>query len=481
MKLMEKLFNGRGYIDGITIINLTGEILFTAKFNNKLMNAPEIEYEVVGKNFLEVYENLSEETSSTYRSMALGVPIYVENQVLKSKDRHEIKITSLSIPIKSGNSIVGAVDISVDETNAEAFRKDMMAIKEIQMADVGSLGMDTNAFENHRVGTLKGHERVARYSLDSIITNNREMRVLKEYVAVAAGCDLPTLIYGETGTGKEVFAHAIHQVSERRNRPFISQNCAAIPENLLESILFGTARGAFTGAVDNVGLFEMADGGTLLLDEINSMPLHLQSKLLRVLEERTVRSVGSRKEIGVDIKIIAATNEEPLKCIEKGILRRDIYYRLSALNMNIPPLRQRKDDIPLLVNHMVLKHNKTFGKQVKYVCQNLLEELSRYHWPGNIRELENIIIHGISMAGPTQERLNYQDIAMKMEELRFYDGQAAEAAMAIKPLNEMVQDYEKTAIHQVLRKTDYNVSKAAKLLSVPRQTLQRKSKQYDLI
>lgn len=478
---MEKLFNGRGYIDGITIINLKGEILFTAKFNNKLMNTPEVQYEVVGKKFLDVYENLDEETSSTYRAMALGVPIYMENQVLKSKERQEIKITSLSIPIKSGNSIVGAIDLSVNETNAEMFKKDFMAIKEVQLSDAGLLDMSTALFENHRVGSLKGHEREAKYSLDSIITNNREMMSLKDYVLVAAGCDLPTLIYGETGTGKELFAHAIHKVSQRKDKPFISQNCAAIPENLLESILFGTSKGAFTGALDNVGLLEMANGGTLLLDEINSMPLHLQSKLLRVLEEGTVRSVGSKKEIPVDIKIIAAINEEPVKCIEKGFLRKDIYYRLSALNMNIPPLRHRKDDIPLLVNFMVLKYNKIFKKNVKYVCQHLLEKLSSYHWPGNIRELENIIIHGISMAKQDQERLNYQDIALKMKELQLYDGDGIKQETQIKPLNEMIQSYEKAIIDDVLRKTGYNVSQAGKVLSVPRQTLQRKAKHYDLI
>lgn len=466
MKLMDKLFNGKGYIDGITIIDLAGEILFTAKFNNKLTPSPDENYEIIGKKFLEVYENLSEKTSSTYQAMTLGMPVYKENQILKSKDRKEINISSLSIPIKSGNRIVGAIDLSVSEN------------EEIKKTGIEVQDISTTCFNNNNVITLSQNNYNAKYTIESIITKNRHMKELKKYIHVAASCNLPTLIYGETGTGKELFAHAIHNASTRKSKPFISQNCAAIPENLLESILFGTSKGAFTGAIDNIGLLEIANGGTLLLDEINSMPIHLQSKLLRVLEEGVFRRIGAKDETEVDIKIIAAINEEPLKCIEKGLIRRDIYYRLSSMHINIPPLKDRKDDIPALINFMILKHNKIFGKNIKYVSKEILDNLNHYHWPGNIRELENVIIYGLSMADKNQETLNYEDIEKKMKELMYVN---TDESIELKPLTDMIQNYEKELIQNALIKTDFNVSHASKILSVPRQTLQRKAKGYNLI
>lgn len=464
MELNKNLFNGKGYIDGITIIDVKGEILFTAKFNNKL-NSENIEnYEVVGKNFLEVYENLNSENSSTYKSMQLGVPLYIENQTLKAKGKKEIKITSLSVPIKSGNKIVGAIDLSVSENDAKN--------------SDDNIEIDHEIFEKNNVNKLKFNQNQAKYVTESIITNNEKMIELKKHINIVAGCDLPTMIYGETGTGKELFAQSIHNSSKRRDKPFISQNCAAIPDTLLESILFGTSKGAFTGAVDNKGLLELADGGTLFLDEINSMPLHLQSKLLRVLQDGTFRSIGAKESKSVDIKVIAAINEEPLKAIERGNLRRDIYYRLSVLNINIPPLRERKDDIPLLVSFNVAKYNNVFNKNIKYVSNKLYDKLRDYDWPGNIRELENVIIHGISVVDKTKEKLEFKDIEEKYNELIQFN---SDIKFKIEPLTEMVDNYERCIIEKTLKQVEYNVTKASKLLNIPRQTLQRKAKQHNLI
>ncbi|MBP1926056.1 arginine utilization regulatory protein [Sedimentibacter acidaminivorans] len=464
MELNKNLFNGKGYIDGITIIDIKGEILFTAKFNNKLNSENNENYEVVGKNFLDVYENLNNENSSTYKSMQLGVPLYIENQILKSKGKKEIKITSLSVPIKSGNKIVGAIDLSVSE-NDDKNSEDNIEI-------------DSEIFEKNNMNKLNSVGNQAKYVAESIITNNARMLELKNHINVVADCDLPTMIYGETGTGKELFAQSIHNASKRKEKPFISQNCAAIPDTLLESILFGTSKGAFTGAVDNKGLLELADGGTLFLDEINSMPLHLQSKLLRVLQDGTFRSIGAKESKSVDIKVIAALNEEPLKAIERGYLRRDIYYRLSVLNINIPPLRDRKDDIPLLVSFNVAKYNKVFNKNIKYVSNKLYDKLRDYDWPGNIRELENVIIHGLSVVDKTKEKLEFRDIEDKYNELIQFN---EDVELKIEPLTEMVNNYERCIIEKTLKHVEYNVTKASKLLNIPRQTLQRKAKQYNLI
>jgi len=465
---MKNLFNGKGYIDGITIIDLKGEILFTAKFNNKLNSVNEEIYEVVGKNFLDIYENLDGESSSTYKSMELGVPLYVENQTLKSKGKKQIKITSLSVPIKSGSKIVGAIDLSVSE-NEENNDNDN---------DNDNIEIDSEIFEKNNVNKLKSNGNQAKYVAESIITNNKKMIELKRYLSIVAECDLPTMIYGETGTGKELFAQSIHNASKRKDKSFIAQNCAAIPDTLLESILFGTSKGAFTGAVDNKGLLELADGGTIFLDEINSMPMHLQSKLLRVLQDGTFRSIGAKEVKNVDIKIIAALNEEPLKAMERGALRRDIYYRLSVLNINIPPLRERKDDIPLLVSYNISKYNKVFNKNIKYVSNKLYDKLKKYDWPGNIRELENVIIHGLSIVDKSKEKLEFSDIEEKYNEMIQLN---SDVQFNIEPLTEMVASYEKSIIEKALKQVEYNVTKASKLLDIPRQTLQRKAKQYNLI
>jgi arginine utilization regulatory protein len=464
MEIFKNLFNGRGYIDGITIINVSGEILFTAKFNNKLNSTVDENYDTLGKNFFEVFNNLTPETSSMYKSMELGVPIYAENQKLKPNKKNEIKITSLSIPIKSGNRIVGAIDLSSSEIE---FKEDSRVIK-----------IDHEMFKNTNVNKLNDRNSYATYSVENIISNNEKMLELKNYAKVAANCDLPVMIYGETGTGKEILAHAIHNLSNRKNAPFIAQNCASIPDSLLESVLFGTAKGAFTGAIDNVGLLELSDGGTLFLDEINSMPINLQSKLLRVLQDGTFRSIGSKEVKKVNVKIISALNIEPAQAIRLGQLRSDIYYRLSTMVLKIPPLRERKDDIPLLLNFFISKHNEVFGKNIKYVSKELCSKLMSYDWPGNIRELEHVIIYGLSVVSKNKESMEVSDIQNKLKELMEFN--LGEENLEIISLRENVENYEKSLIEKTLLSTNNNIARAAKILNIPRQTLQRKVKYYNI-
>ena len=207
----------------------------------------------------------------------------------------------------------------------------------------------------------------------------------------------PILIYGETGTGKELIVQAIHGASPQRRAPLIAQNCAAIPEALLEGILFGTVKGGFTGAIDRPGLFELANGGVLFLDEINSMSLPLQAKLLRVLQENKVRRVGGQTEIPIDLHLITATNLHPSKLLNSGDLRLDLYYRINVMFLEIPPLRRRREDIPLLVDSFISHYNKVFSKQVVATDKDSMDFFLQYEWPGNIRELKNMIERAMNL------------------------------------------------------------------------------------
>lgn len=464
MELIRNLFGEKGYIDGITIIDVNGEILFTVKFNSKFNQNVE-NYEVVGKNFYEIYENLTINKSTMYRAMELEQPIYIKNQKLKSKDKKEIIISSLSIPIKNGGKIVGAIDLSSEvepkmEKESENTEVDLDQLKKINL-------------KNLEIG-----KNGAKYTLDDIITDNFEMKQLKEFIKTTADSHLPVMIYGETGTGKELFAQAIHNESSRKNKSFIAQNCAAIPENLLESIFFGTVKGAFTGAIDSPGLLETANGGTIFLDEINSMPINLQSKLLRVLQENKVRRIGGKEVIDINVKIIAALNKDPMKAIEDKELRMDLYYRLSVLNITIPPLRERKDDIPHLVNFFVAKYNGLLEKNIRYISNDIYENFKEYDWPGNIREIEHIVAFGMSMTKEEENKLKFSNLERKWIEVT--GKKEIKAKLPELDLNTMVGEYEKKLIEVSLKASNHNITKAATLLKIPRQTLQRKIKIYNL-
>lgn len=470
MEFLRQLFHGKGYIDGITIINLDGEILFSAKLNSKFSNRKEREaYQaLVGQNFFDVFENLNAKNSSMIRAMEVGLPVYVENQLLQTKGQEGIHISSLSIPIKSGRAVVGAIDLSMEEMTDGEEEPESVELTSEQIPVGGA-------------GKLKKHSGVS-FKMEDIIAVDEKMKNARDYIPVVAACDLPVMIYGETGTGKEVFAQSIHNASERRDKPFIAQNCAALPDTLLESILFGTSKGAFTGAMENKGLFELADGGTLFLDEINSMPLFLQSKLLRVLQDGSFRSLGGSETKRTNVKIIAATNVEPLEAIEKGQLRRDIYYRLSMMSIRIPPLRERKADIGHFVKFYVNKHNGTFHKQVQYVSKDLLKKLEEYDWPGNVRELEHVIVYGMSMVDETSALLQYKDIKGKLLLEKQADRKKTPESLEEVPklcssLREAVAAYEEKLIWQALEAAHGNISEAARILDVPRQTLQRKASQ----
>ena len=298
-----------------------------------------------------------------------------------------------------------------------------------------------------------------------------------------AKSDSSVMIYGETGTGKELFAQSIHNASPRASGPFLAINCAAIPENLLESLLFGTEKGAYTGAERRAGLFEQADGGTLLLDEINSMNITLQSKLLRVLQDGVIRRVGGMNEIRVDVRVLSNINMPPYEAIAQGRLRRDLFYRLGVVNINVPPLRERREDIPLLAKHFILECNRKLSRAVRDISGETLERFYAYDWPGNVRELQHAIEHAMNVLPDDASVITPEylpaHITATAHELPHPARQAAPSSSA-GSLSDAMQDMERRTICRMLRQTGGNISESARLLQMSRQRLQYRIKRYQI-
>jgi transcriptional regulator with PAS, ATPase and Fis domain len=290
---------------------------------------------------------------------------------------------------------------------------------------------------------------------------------------------LPVVIQGESGTGKELVARAIHANGARRDRPFVGENCAAIPETLLESTLFGYVRGAFTGADhDTRGLFEIADGGTLFLDEVGEMSPAMQGKLLRVLQEGELRRVGSERTRKVDVRIVAATNRDLGRLVEEGKFRRDLFFRLNVAGVALPPLRERRDDIPLMVEHFLGKLAKRDGRaQPKAIDPAALARLSAYRWPGNVRELENEITRADALSGA---RIAAADLAPRIGAADEAGVMAAEDhdSLTMKP---RVERLERSLVREALGRSGNNQTRAAELLGLSRFGLQKKLKRYNFV
>ncbi|TYO96245.1 sigma-54 interaction domain-containing protein [Desulfallas thermosapovorans] len=316
----------------------------------------------------------------------------------------------------------------------------------------------------------------AHYSLSQIIGNGKSITKLKDIVRRVARGPSTVLITGESGTGKELFAHAVHSHSPRSNGPFIKVNCAAVPENLLESELFGYQDGAFTGAKKGgqIGKFELANGGTIFLDEIGDMPLAMQAKILRVLQEKEIERLGGHNTKKVNVRIIAATNRDLTEMIDSGKFRQDLYYRLNVVNLNIPPLRERKEDIGNLVKHFIEKFNQAFNIQVTGCSEEVLNIFMGYHWPGNVREMENIIERAFNLVdGQVIEPEHLPHYLLKQKE-------TFRQPLTEKALPALLENVEREALLEALEKTGGNKLQAAKLLGISRAWLYKKIKQYQI-
>ncbi len=399
-------------------------------------------------------------------------PIVIETGIPEIAKPHRfcsgVEATVDRIPIFDGDRVIGAVGMIV----VDASREDTI--------DAQVRNSILNKIRPHRrvpSGRLPESLR-AVYTFDDIMTKSSLLKHFKSRAESFARTHLPVLITGESGVGKELFAHAIHTASDRCDRPFVSINCAAIPDTLLESELFGYEAGSFTGAnkEGKKGKFEIADGGTIFLDEIGDLPPMMQSKLLRVLQENQIEKIGSSQSRRVDVRIIAATNHDLLDKIAEKAFRGDLYYRLNVLNLNIPSLKERQEDIPLLIDHFRLSYYHESGTY-RVFHPEALQMMHGYHWPGNIRELKNIVYRSMVIA---QEETITSDLlpdTIRESQFRRYTESYDPTDLAIKgSLNAIMKEIELQIIEDTLKACDHNKTKAAELLGIQRMTLYRKLK-----
>ncbi len=344
---------------------------------------------------------------------------------------------------------------------------------------ITKLALETQSLKR-KVRELSAQKSFEKDAYEKLLGISPAIRLVKQQIEQFAQYDEETvLITGESGVGKELVAKALHEKSKRRNKPFIEINCASLPENLLESELFGYEKGAFTDARDRkIGLIEKANGGTIFLDEIGEMSIALQAKLLRLLENKQIRRLGATENISVDVRIIAATNKNLLDAIEQKEFRNDLYYRLNVLRIEVPPLRKRKEDALILAKYFLSVFASKFDKNIRGFSAEAENFISSYDWPGNIRELKNVIERITIMA--ENEIISIDDIPSELLSGKKFTNSLEEIIASEKSLDEMVQSFEAEIIKNVFEKNQNNVSKTAGVLKIPRQTLQYKLQKYGI-
>jgi len=430
-------------IDWIIIVNREGTIEYSTMCNPQ--SGEFVSEHTSGMHILQVYPELKEQDSSLLRVLKTGIPILYERQTLCDFRGVTHRLLNSTVPILENGEVIGAIEVSKFLDSEQSSK----SIKKVQ-----------------------------GYSLEDIRTVSPVMLKLKEKILRIAPTDSSVLIWGETGTGKELVAQSIFQHSGRNQGSFVSINCASIPENLLESVLFGTAKGAYTNAVERNGLVQKADKGVLFLDELQMLPLNLQAKLLRFLEERTFRRLGETEEISVDVRVVSAMNMDPLRAIEQNLLREDLFYRLGVVMIKIPPLRERPEDIPVLTEHFIEMNRQQFNRAVEGVSELVMNVFLQYRWKGNVRELRHVIEGAFNIL--TSNRITLRDLPEYLLDVReSLVNTDVETDNEDAGIDQKVKEYEQRLIRTALdsSKTD---SEAARKLKISRQKLRYKLEKYGM-
>ena len=451
---------------GVHIVDKQGETVF---YNETMAGIDGLKREeVLGKNIFQLYPSLTDETSTLYLALAKGTQTAETIQTYVNVQGKTVTSINSTYPLYEEDEIIGAVELAKDITN-------VMNMYD-QILDLRQQLVESRKKNKPAAGS-------ADYHFSDLIGESSAFQQAISIAKKAARTHSPVMICGATGTGKELVAQSIHNASIRRDEPFIAQNCAAVPKELMEGLLFGTTKGAFTGAIDRQGIFEQANGGTLFLDELNSLELSLQAKLLRVLQEGKVRRIGGAAEQEVNVRIIAAMNASVTEVLDQGILRSDLFYRLNVVHVDLPSLQERKSDIPLLVEHFIQKFNRLFGSHVRTVSEKALERLLHYSWPGNIRELGHAV----------ESAFNIMDIGYDVIEEHHLPHHLVDSPFRQVPvtnrlerpkgnidLPNMLEEFEKDTIMGVFEEYKGNISKTAEALGLKRQALQYKLNKYGI-
>ncbi|MBE0618083.1 MAG: sigma 54-interacting transcriptional regulator [Proteobacteria bacterium] len=464
----------RVFDEGVIITDALGRVMFYNATQARIDGTRPAD--VLGLRATEVYD-LSDDTSLIMQCLRAQEAIVNRHLVYRTRSGRIANSLCSVFPLFTEQGLVGAVCF----------------VRDYNLVENTITSICAHGAPEGRPSLSGG----TRFSFEHLIGAAPDFLACIKTAKMAALTPSPVMIYGETGTGKELFAQAMHNYGPRSGEAYVAINCAAIPENLLEGILFGTVRGAFTGAVDKQGIFEKANGGSLFLDEVNSMPVGLQAKLLRVVQERRVRRVGSLEEREVELKILSSVNEDPHAAIERGRLRLDLFYRLGVVLLRIPPLRERPADVPVLTRHFLAKHNAELGRQVEQVSGEVGELFRHYRWPGNVRELEHVVEGAMNVVGE-RNTIVLGDLPPYLLHGRRTGAPAAPSALpvlatpAAEPARSSVappgrvdlrreqEVRERAAVEGALAAARGNVSAAARRLGISRQLLRYKMAKHGL-
>jgi len=448
------------FSDGVMVTNEEGVIIY---YNRAMSRIDEQNPDdVISRKSTDVYD-LDDNTSLIMQCLLKQKPIIDEPIYYRTRMGKFANTIHSVLPIFNKNKLVGSICFVRDYNSLADTIASMQLPGKEQLFDTASI------------------------TFERIIGKDAAFVDAIHSARMAAGTPSPVMLFGETGTGKELFTRAIHNHSSRNAKKYTPVNCAAIPENLLEGILFGTSRGAFTGSVNKAGLFERTNKGTIFLDEVNSMPVGLQSKILRSIQEKKVRRVGALKEIETDLKIISSVNNDPHLSISDGTLRSDLFYRLGVVFIHIVPLRQRMGDLELLVSHFIDKHNITLSKQVRKISNQVMELFKTYHWPGNVRELEHVIEGAMNIVGTNEVirikhlQTHFTTWSIKSKDADIHKKATHKVSVDTHAgLIENKKEHEKNIIERVLIEHQGNITKTARALSISRQLLYYKIKKFNI-
>ena len=424
---------------------------------------------ITGRHLLDMYD-LEETVSTTMTALRTQSPVIDRVDQFSVDNGTFIASANTSYPIFQNGQLSGAVTF---EHTEETIQKYYQSIQ------------DTRQALKHFSGSA-APVRFSGYTFENVIGGSEKLRSAAELAQRVAPQNSPVMLVGETGTGKEIFAQSIHRSSPRAGKKFVAINCAAIPETLIESLLFGTAKGSFTGSEDKAGYFEEASGGTLFLDELNSMSLVMQSKLLRVLQERTFRRVGGKKDLELDVRIISSCNEDPFQTVEENKFRRDLFYRLSSVIIELPPLREHLEDLEQLTWYHLEQTAFQYVHRITRIQPQVYQLLRAYRWPGNVRELFHVLDYAQNVADSDVMTVEHLPAYLRKNQAPAPRQSAAPALSAgidfsHTSLQALMDDYEKQIITQALDRCGYNISQTAQALGILRQSLQYRIRKYGII